>query len=156
MDTRTASKTAPPTVDELMELLYATRGIPATGGPGTGGVDLHEHALRTAAQLRRTHPSDKELQVAGLVKDIGRLLRPVDEPGAEHADRVAADTLRPLLGERVARLAARLDPWSDDAATLHRAEEAGLTATFDPGVLEDWRAVLELVSAGATTSPSGV
>ncbi|MET8857931.1 HD domain-containing protein [Streptomyces sp. NPDC004579] len=97
-------------VEELMDLLHAGRGVhdtpglahsrlrPGAGTPAGDTVDLHDHALQTAALLRRGHPSDKELQVAGLVHDIGHLLRPGDEAG--HAG-LAADAVRPLLGERV-------------------------------------------------------
>jgi predicted HD phosphohydrolase len=89
------------TVDELMDLLHACKGAwdtpDCTGDP----VDLHDHALQTAALLRRWHPADKELQIAGLVHDLGHLLNPGDD--ARHAD-TAADAVRPLLGARVARL----------------------------------------------------
>jgi predicted HD phosphohydrolase len=85
-------------VEELMDLLYACGGTRTPGGSG-GPVGLYDHALQTAALLRRSHPADKELQVAGLVHDIGRLLG--DDAG--HTDR-AADAVRPLLGERVSRL----------------------------------------------------
>ncbi|MFE4696307.1 HD domain-containing protein [Streptomyces sp. NPDC056738] len=100
-------------VEELMDLLHACRGVhdtaelapsrlrPGGGTPSGDPVDLHDHALQTAALLRRGHPSDKELQVAGLVHDIGHLLRPGDEAG--HAG-LAADAVRPLLGERVSGL----------------------------------------------------
>ncbi|MCX4553585.1 HD domain-containing protein [Streptomyces sp. NBC_01387] len=91
----------PATVDELMDLLHGCRG--AWDAPDRSGdpVDLHDHALQTAHLLRRSHPSDKELQVAGLVHDLGHLLHPGDDAG--HADR-AADAVRPLLGGRVAGL----------------------------------------------------
>ncbi|MCW7944799.1 metal-dependent phosphohydrolase [Streptomyces hygroscopicus] len=88
-------------VEELMELLHACRGARGAPGRDVEPVDLHDHALQTAALLRRSHPADKELQIAGLVHDIGRLLRPGDDAG--HADH-AADAVRPLLGERVSRL----------------------------------------------------
>lgn len=124
-------------VEELMDVLR--------GGPGVG------HGLRAAALLRRSHPFDKELQVAGLLIDQ------------------AAEAIRPLLGERVARLvrlqgpggpAAAADPGADpyadpgddpDADSLSHAAEAGRAAGPDggAGVLEDWRPVLELVAAGA-------
>ncbi|WUC83982.1 HD domain-containing protein [Streptomyces sp. NBC_00536] len=158
-------------VDELMELLRACRG--AWDAPDRGGdpVDLHDHGLQTAALLRRSHPSDKELQVAGLVHDLGHLLRPGDFAG--HAG-LAAEALRPLLGDRVARLvrlhvpaqrhgepggryeetgnryeAPGAGPDAADAVTLRQADDAGKVVGLDAGVMEDWRPVLELVAAGA-------
>ncbi|WP_328773279.1 hypothetical protein [Streptomyces sp. NBC_00286] len=152
-------------VDELMDLLHACRGawgasaVPHRkprqrgGSPAGSALDLHDHALQTAALLRRGHPSDKELQVAGLVHGIGQLLYPGDE--ARHADH-AADAVRSLLGERVACLVRlRAAPWDDgpfddDVLSLRQADEAGKVAGLNAGVLEDWRTVLELVAARAT------
>ncbi|MFJ1569418.1 hypothetical protein ACIOG8_35265 [Streptomyces erythrochromogenes] len=132
-----------------MELLHAGRG---------------DHALRTAALLRRSHPADKELQLAGLLQDIGRMLRPGD--GARHAV-LAAEAVRPLLGERVARLlrlqapaaagggggglggADRPGEDAEAVATLRQAREAAGASGPDAGVLEDWRPLLELVAAGS-------
>jgi predicted HD phosphohydrolase len=88
-------------VEELMELLHTCGGTPNAPGGSGEPVDPHDRALRTAALLRRSHPADKELQVAGLVHGIGRLLRPVG--AARHTDH-GADAIRPLLGERVSRL----------------------------------------------------
>ncbi|KOV61803.1 hypothetical protein [Streptomyces sp. MMG1121] len=117
-------------VEELMDLLYAGR---------------HQHALRTAALLRRSRPADKELQVAGLVHGIGPVLCPGDERGRA---RSTAEAVRALLGERVFRLV-RGDTGAadDDVQRLRLADEEGRTAGFDAGVLEDWRTVLELVAA---------
>ncbi|WP_333741807.1 hypothetical protein [Streptomyces sp. IBSBF 2806] len=135
-------------VEELMDLLYACRGVRDTAhGPGPG-VDLHDHALRTAALLRRSRPADKELQLAGLVHPVGQLLRPADPAGRAE---LAADAVGLLLGPRVARLV-RLHPRrgfsvDDDLLSLRQADEDGLTTVFDAGVLEDWRTVLELVAA---------
>ncbi|MFJ6688534.1 hypothetical protein [Streptomyces sp. NPDC091294] len=137
-------------VEELMDLLYACRGErPAAGhggGPGGAPGDPHGHALRTAALLRRRRPADKELQVAGLVAPVGRLLWPGD-PAARTADAV-----RPLLGTRVAHLVRRQahpESWAhdDDLVSLRQADEEARTADFDAGVLEDWRTVLELTAA---------
>ncbi|MET9452954.1 hypothetical protein [Streptomyces cinerochromogenes] len=117
-------------VEELMDLLYAGR---------------HQHALRTAALLRRGRPADKELQVAGLVRGIGPVLC---QGGAAERARTAAEAVRALLGERVSRLVREdTDPADDDALRLRQADEESRTAGFDAGVLEDWRTVLELVAA---------
>ncbi|MXM64444.1 hypothetical protein GR925_13550 [Streptomyces sp. HUCO-GS316] len=129
-------------VEELMDLLYACRGAPTAPPHGRGPGDPHQHALRTAALLRRSRPADKELQVAGLVRAIGPLLRPGDS---------AAHAVRSLLGERVFRLVRGHtragSPADDDLLRLRQAEEESRTAGFDAGVLEDWRTVLELMAA---------
>ena len=43
--------------------------------PGEMPFTHLDHALQTAAVLRQTFPEDVELAVAGLVHDIGHLLR---------------------------------------------------------------------------------
>ncbi|WP_066943922.1 inositol oxygenase family protein [Streptomyces lushanensis] len=124
-------------VDELMDLLYACRGVWDTPDRSGDAVDLHDHALQTAALLRRRHPADKELQIAGLVHDLGRLLLPGDDAG--HGDR-AADAVRPLLGDRVARLVqlhvpakrylAAVEPWhtlSERSARTLRLQGGAMT-----------------------------
>ncbi|WP_053169812.1 hypothetical protein [Streptomyces virginiae] len=132
---------------ELMELLH--------GSPD-------ERRLRTAALLRRSHPFDKELQLAGLLHDIGRLLRLSD---GTVTVGVAAEAVRPLLGERVARLVrlsaapfdtragagaeAEAEAVAEAVATLCHARDSAGAADLDAGVLEDWRPLLELVAAGA-------
>ncbi|MFI8193489.1 hypothetical protein ACIF8T_32730 [Streptomyces sp. NPDC085946] len=134
-------------VEELMDLLYACRGVRDLPAGGGAPVDLHDHALRTAALLRRGRPADKELQVAGLVRPVGRLLGTGD---AASRAGCAADVLRPLLGERVARLVRHHPrpgvPADDDLSALRQADEEARTEGFDAGVLEDWRTVLELVA----------
>lgn len=64
-------------------------------------VDQLAHALQCAHELRLAAPDDPELQVAGLVHNIGHLLAPGDDAG--HG-RAGAAAVRPLLGDRVARL----------------------------------------------------
>src|SRR3954471_12883726 len=60
-----------------------------------------DHQLQCAALLAIERPDDVELQVAGLVHDIGHRL----SPGASRQHGViAADAVRDLLGERVAAL----------------------------------------------------
>ncbi|MEV7343363.1 HD domain-containing protein [Streptomyces sp. NPDC093544] len=125
-------------VEELMDLLHACRGAWDTPDRSGDPVDLHDHALQTAALLRRGHPADKELQVAGLVHDIGHLLRPGDDAG--HADH-AADALQPLLGERVSRL-----------VRLHVAAKRYL-ATTSPGRGLSAQSALTLTVQGGAMTP---
>ncbi|MFD9516748.1 metal-dependent phosphohydrolase, partial [Streptomyces sp. NPDC059979] len=140
-----------PYVASVLELMDLLRGC------------SDDHGLRTAALLRRSHPADKELQLAGLVHDLGRLLRPSERAGRA---LLAAEAVRPLLGERVARLVRLLAPEggsgggregacddghadADAVATLRQAGEAAAASGLDAGVLEDWRPLLELVAARA-------
>lgn len=130
-------------VDELMDLLHADHEASDAADRGLG--------LQTAALLRRSHPFDKELQVAGLVLGLGRLLAPrgAAEAAAARAER-AAEAVRPLLGDRVARLLRPHAPGVEpEAEALRQAAQAGRAACLDAGVVEDWRPVLELVAAGA-------
>jgi predicted HD phosphohydrolase len=124
-------------VDELMDLLQACRGAWDTPDRTGDPVDLHDHALQTAALLRRWHPSDKELQVAGLVHDLGHLLMPGDDAG--HAE-LAAHTVRPLLGPRVARLVA-----------LHVPAKRYLAAVEPGRVFSEQSAQTLLLQGGAMT-----
>ncbi|MFG2433787.1 HD domain-containing protein [Streptomyces sp. M41(2017)] len=128
-------------VDDLMDLLHACRGAWDTPDRSGDPVDLHDHGLQTAALLRRERPSDKELQVAGLVHDIGHLLRPGDDAG--HADH-AAEAVRPLLGDRVARL-----------VRLHVAAKRYL-ATTSPGRGLSPQSALTLTAQGGAMSPREV
>lgn len=89
------------TVDELMEILVRCEDAWDTPDRSGDPVALLDHGLQVAAVLREWHPDDVELQVAGLVHDIGHLLDPGDEAG--HATN-AARAVRELLGERVAAL----------------------------------------------------
>jgi predicted HD phosphohydrolase len=84
------------TPDELLALL--DRG---TGHADEENVDVLSHSLQCAALLAERHPDDHELHIAGLVHDVGWILRP-DET-ARHAETGAA-AIAPLLGHRVAWL----------------------------------------------------
>jgi predicted HD phosphohydrolase len=64
-------------------------------------LDLLAHSLQCAQLLAERAPDDLELQVAGLVHDIGTMLEP-DRPRTHSATGAAA--VEPLLGARVAAL----------------------------------------------------
>ena len=64
-------------------------------------VDLLAHSLQCAQLLMKTAPDDVELQVAGLLHDLGTMLDP-GRPDT-HA-RTGADAIAPLLGARVSAL----------------------------------------------------
>jgi predicted HD phosphohydrolase len=93
-------------VDDIERLLTSAASRPVEvgeGGPSGVGMPFShlDHALQTAAVLRRRVPDDVELAVAGLVHDIGHLLPGVGD--ASHAGAGAA-AVREALGERVAGL----------------------------------------------------
>ena len=94
-------------------------------GPGHAVTQL-EHALQTAAILRRDEPDDVELAVAGLVHDLGQLL-PGGRDESHAADGAAA--VRAALGERVAGIVA-----------LHVEAKrylVGMDANYKVGLAED-------------------
>jgi predicted HD phosphohydrolase len=91
------------TGDELLTLL--ARGIEHADEER---VDLLDHSLQCASLLRERFPDDRELQLAGLVHDVGTILVPNDPAG--HASTGAA-AVAPLLGRRVAWLVS----WHADA-----------------------------------------
>ena len=92
---------APQTVDELFACL-------AAGGRAFDGetVDLLAHGLQCAALLVAAEPADLELQVAGLVHDLGTIVAP---GRSSHHARIGGDVVRPLLGARVAELVGNHD-----------------------------------------------
>jgi predicted HD phosphohydrolase len=100
---RHASDRRPPaaSLDEVIEVLQASASYDLTIDP-SAHHDLLDHGLQTAAVILAAHPEDAELQVAGLLHDIGHVLPPFDD--VVHGE-VAAVFLRPVLGNRVADLA---------------------------------------------------
>lgn len=99
-----ASSAGPVTsVDGLMALLADCEDSWDTPDKSGDPVDILDHGLQVAAVLAERHPDDEELQVAGLVHDIGHHLMAGDEAGhGEHAAAAVAG----LLGPRTARLVA--------------------------------------------------
>ncbi|MEV6115236.1 HD domain-containing protein [Streptomyces sp. NPDC052109] len=92
-----------PSVDALMALLADCADVWDTPDRSGDPVDILDHGLQVAALLAMSHPGDEELQVAGLVHDIGHYLVPADEAGhGRHAEAAVEG----LLGPRVARLVA--------------------------------------------------
>jgi predicted HD phosphohydrolase len=90
------------TPDDLVALL--ARGVDHADDEG---VDLLAHSLQCAALLAERRPEDHELQLAGLVHDVGSILRPNE---AERHAPTGAAAVAPLLGRR-----ARLVSWHADA-----------------------------------------
>jgi predicted HD phosphohydrolase len=84
------------TLPELLELLGSMGSDPSEE---TAGLSELDHGLQCAFELAEAHPEDRELQVAGLVHDIGHRFGPDDRHGVLGAEQVQA-----LLGERVAGL----------------------------------------------------
>ncbi len=74
------------------------RGLESSPSDEAGLTEL-EHLLQCAEVLRATAPDDGELQIAGLLHDIGFGMGPERDHG-----RLGADAVRGLVGERVAEL----------------------------------------------------
>ena len=85
-------------VTELLQLLEALGSVPSED---IGGLTELDHGLQCADRLARRRPLDIELQLAGLVHDVGHQFGPDDRHG-----EIGGDLVRPLLGERVAALVA--------------------------------------------------
>lgn len=120
--------------DELVAALRAADTV-EDGEP----VTVLAHSLQCAAILERVAPQDPELQVAGLVHDLGTIL----EPGAAdtHAATGAA-AVEALLGTRVAALVGLHDAAKRYLVTTephyrHRlSERSRLTLRLQGGLLD--------------------
>ncbi|MGE0879094.1 MAG: metal-dependent phosphohydrolase [Acidimicrobiia bacterium] len=129
MTTESQPSTAFRTIDDLIAFLVQQ----ATAAGENPGFTALDHGLQCAYELTIAAPDDVELQLAGLVHDIGHHLVIGDDAG--HG-RHGGDAVRHLLGHRVAALVelhvpakrylvsvdpayrAKLSPIS--VATLHR------------------------------------
>ena len=109
-----------------------------------GGLPILDHCLQCAALLRASHPDDVELQVAGLVHDLGWLElddgRWVLRLDATH-DVAGRALVAPLLGPRVAALvgghvaAKRYLLATDSAYSALLSARSEETLTFQGGVM---------------------
>lgn len=120
------------TMDDLLAVLAEGANDFDAGGE-RAGFSLLDHGLQCAALLAERHPDDEELQVAGLVHDIGQTLTDNDE--AVHGD-AAADFVEPLLGFRVAALVRLHVP----AKRYLVATDAAYAATLSPASIASLRA----------------
>ncbi|MGD0391619.1 MAG: HD domain-containing protein [Acidimicrobiales bacterium] len=89
-----------PTLATVIDLLREAGSMEEPNEEITGLSILH-HGLQCAARLRATNPGDGELQVAGLLHDVGHVLMP---GCADVHGEVGAALVRPVFGERVAAL----------------------------------------------------
>lgn len=89
-------------------------------------IDLLAHGLQCASILARRAPDDVELQVAGLVHDLGTVLEP-DRPATHAATGGAA--VEWLLGRRVAALVTGHDQAKRYLVAADPKYQARLSAT---------------------------
>lgn len=112
------------TVDELFALLERCATVTDSIVGGDRTVTILDHGLQCAAVLTGERPEDRELQVAGLVHDVGHVLAPGDADG--HG-RHAAAAIRQLLGSRVARLVELHVPAKRYLVTTHPSYRQALS-----------------------------
>ncbi|MEU8589244.1 HD domain-containing protein [Streptomyces sp. NPDC048664] len=128
-------------VAALLALLADCEDVWDTPDRSGDPVDILDHGLQVAAVLAERCPHDEELQVAGLVHDIGHHLVPADEAGhGEHA----ATAVAALLGPRTARLVA-----------LHIPAKRYLAAT-DPHLALSPESARTLGCQGGVMSPEEI
>jgi predicted HD phosphohydrolase len=94
------AETAATSLDDVIDVLRACTAFDLSE-PGGIHHDNLDHSLQTAEVLRRSHPNDPELQIAGLVHDVGHVLGPRRDD--VHAE-VGSIFVRPVLGARIAEL----------------------------------------------------
>jgi len=126
-------------VDALFHALAASRDA-----DDEGGLPILDHCLQCAARLRESHPEDVELQVAGLVHDLGwlesrggawtlRLDAAHDVEGRALVEGLLGPRIAALVGGHVAAKRYLLATDRDYASLLSaRSEE---TLGFQGGVM---------------------
>lgn len=117
------------TVDELVEFIAQSDGAFDSLGPDGDPIDILQHGLQCAQVLARQSPDDLELQVAGLVHDLGHVIGANDPTAPVAHGEIGARFVRDLLGERVARLTALHVP----AKRYLVATDAGYGARLSDG-----------------------
>jgi predicted HD phosphohydrolase len=134
-------------VGELLALLERCAGFYDSLDDDGDPLPVLDHGLQCAALLADQFPDDDELQVAGLVHDVGHRIAP-GESAAHGA--IAADAVRDLLGERVAALVelhvpakrylVTVDPGYRDAlsdgSTISLSRQGGELSTEERAALE--------------------
>lgn len=88
-------------VEELFDLLARAAHTADSRTDAGDRVGILDHGLQCADVLRRHAPDDVELQIAGLVHDLGHVAVPND---ADNHGRHGRVLFADLLGERVAGL----------------------------------------------------
>lgn len=83
----------------LAQLLDLLASMASERAEATDGLSELDHGLQCASELARVRPADSELQLAGLVHDIGHRFGPDERHGV-----LGAVAVRGLLGHRVAGL----------------------------------------------------
>lgn len=120
--------------DELLAVLRT-----ADAAHDGESVSLLAHSLQCAAILERVVPTDFELQVAGLVHDLGTILVP---GAADTHAATGATAVETLLGSRVAALVALHDAAkrylvTTDPRYRHRlSDRSRLTLRLQGGLLD--------------------
>ena len=114
----------PPTFDSIVSVLERSGSVEEPNEEIAGLSILH-HGLQCAAVLRAANPDDHELQVAGLVHDLGHLLQPRCE---DRHGTIGADFVRPVFGDRVAALVEEHVPAKRYLVTVDTSYRARLSA----------------------------